>query len=317
MPIRKAGLAMAASLLLAGCVGGRYDAAAPRQVCDSSGCTVRDATKGSFVPRDDATARPQPDADAYRGEDLAQLEADARGGSAAASYKLGLASLYGLAGSQRNAQRAAQYFAVAAEQGHAWAQYRLAQLYANGQGVGRDQTRAMQLTFAAARSGHAQAAHNLGLAFLQGRGLPADPAEAAHWTTVAAENGIAESQYNLGLMYYRGDGVGQQLYEALQWLRRSARGGYVPAQKVVGRLYMTGLDAMGQDIQEARTWLTLAAGKGDADARRWLAEIDRAEREEREFARQLQMQAAQTATYLAAAVLAAALAPPPTYVILY
>ncbi|MBN8892625.1 MAG: sel1 repeat family protein [Rhodospirillales bacterium] len=183
-----------------------------------------------------------------------------------------------------------------------------------GQGVPRDPRRGLELTFAAARGGQAQAAHNLGMAYLQGHGLPPDAVEAVRWLKIAAENGVAEAQYNLGLLYYRGEGVQQRLFDALQWMRRGARGGYVPARKAVGRLYMTGLDTMGQDLTEARVWLTLAAGKGDREARQWIAEIDRAEQQERAYAQQLQLLAAQTALYWAGAAFAAALSPPTTYV---
>ena len=79
-------------------------------------------------------------------------------------------------------------------------------------------------------------------------------------------------------MYFRGDGVSRRSYEALQWMRRSAQNGFLPAQKAVGRLYMTGLEEMGQDLAEARSWLSLAASRGDAEARRWLPQIEQAER---------------------------------------
>ena len=217
----------------------------------------------------------------------------------------------------RNAARAARHLEAAAEQPHAWAEYRVAQLYADGAGVRRDTRRAAELTIAAASHGHGQAAHNLGLAYPQGRGLPADASEAARWFTVAAENGMQEAQYNLGLLYFRGQGVQRQLFDALQWMRRSAEGGFLPAQKAAGRLYMTGLDTTGQDLKGARTWLTAAAGRGDADARRWLAEMDRAEREEREHARRLQLLAAETMAHWSAAVLASWLAPPPVTVYVF
>ncbi len=287
------------------------------RVCDDKGCGYRDPTVASFVPQDDPRATRQADPDAYRGESLAELRAGAQAGDAVAAYKLGQVYLYGLAGTPRNASLAAGNFGIATDQGHPWAQYRLAEMLLNGQGVPRNVQRGTELTFAAAKSGQAQAAHNLGMAYLQGNGLPRDSGEAARWLTVAAEHGVPEAQYNLGLLYERGDGVPRQLYDALQWMRQAAQGGYLPAQVAVGRFYMTGLDTMGQDLQEARTWLTTAAGRGNADAKRWLAEMDRAESEEQEQGRKLQLLEAQTAMYLAGAVLAAALEPPPVYVVAY
>lgn len=141
-----------------------------------------------------------------------------------------------------------------------------------------------------------------------------DPAAAARAFEVAAAAGIPEAQYNLGLMQLRGEGGPRHLFSGLQWLRAAAAGGHLPAQVAVGRIYMTGLDTMGQDLAEARSWLATAAGRGDARARRWLAELDRAEAQEREAAARLRERAGETAAILAAAVLAAALAPPPVVV---
>ena len=302
---------------LTGCVNPPAGPAGTIRVCDTTGCAYRDPAIATPDPREDARTGQQADADIYRGEKLAELQAAAASGDTVANYKLGQAYLYGLGGTPRNPSLAAHSFANAADRGHPWAQYRLAQMLLEGQGVGRDSQRATTLTLAAANGGQPQAACNVGIMYLFGNGMPKDTTEAARWFTLAAENGVAEAQYNLGLLYYRGDGVPQQLYAALQWMRRAAQGGSLAAQAAVGRLYMTGLDTMGQDLQEARTWLTIAAGRGNGNAKRWLAEIDRAEAEEREQGRALQRQAAQTATYLAAAIFAAAIAPPPVYVIRY
>ena len=78
---------------------------------------------------------------------------------------------------------------------------------------------------------------------------------------------------------------------------------------------MTGLEEMGQDLQEARTWLALAAGRGDAEARRWLAQVEAAERAERAIQQRLALLAAETAAMWASVALAIALAPPPPVVV--
>jgi len=119
--------------------------------------------------------------------------------------------------------------------------------------------------------------------------------ESARGLMAAAEAGVADAQYRLATLLFRGgEGVRRQAYPALQWMRRAAEGGDLRAQRAVGRLYMTGLEEMGQDVSEARKWLGMAAARGDAQARRDLASIDRAEREERDFARALAMREAET-----------------------
>ncbi|MBU8547085.1 MULTISPECIES: tetratricopeptide repeat protein [Roseomonadaceae] len=259
----------------------------------------------------DGRGERQADPDLYRGENPAELQQAAREGDARAAYRMGQVLEFGLGGRGRNPAEAMRWYEQAAEANHHWAQFRLAQMLESGR---RDRGRAVRLTVAAAEGGVAQAAYNLGMMHRSGQGVARDAGEAARWLTVAAENGVPEAQYNLGLMYFRGDGVPRQLYDALSWMRQAAQGGYLPAQKAVGRLYMTGLDTMGQDLTEARSWLSLAASRGDREAQGWLRQLDREVREERAFQRELQLQAAETQALWASIALAAFLAPPPVIV---
>ena len=59
----------------------------------------------------------------------------------------------------------------------------------------------------AAEQGHAGAQYNLGLRYATGRGVPEDDAEAVRWYRMAAEQGHAGAQYALGFMYATGRGV--------------------------------------------------------------------------------------------------------------
>lgn len=316
----RGGMATAAlglGLLLAGCqpqmVGGSGFGPGV-QVCDQSGCRIQSSQAQTLVVTDDARLQRQADPDLYRGESAAELRAGAAAGDPGAAYRLGQAYEFGAGGLPRNASQAARNYEVAASAGMPFAMYRLGKLAEQGAAPG-GRARAIQLYADAANGGVAQAAHNLGFLYLQGRGLPRDSAEAAKWFTLAAEKGVPESQYNLGLMLFRGDGLARRSYEALQWMRRSAHNGFLPAQKAVGRLYMTGLEEMGQDLQESRSWLSLAASRGDAEARRWLQQVDQALQAEQAFQQRLALQAQETATMWASVALAAALAPPPVVVI--
>ena len=275
------------------------------RVCEAGRpCEFRPAAAASFRPEDaNRAGERQQDPDAYRGENLAELRAAAQAGDPAAAYRLGLVHQGGLAGAPRDPRLATRYFESAAEAGNPWAQFRLAQMY---DVAGTNRGRSLELKTAAANAGVAEAAAQLGTQYREGRGgVARDPVEAARWFTVAAENGVPQAQYNLGLMYYRGEGVPRQLYEALKWMRQAAAGGHLPAQRAVGQLYLTGLDTMGQDLQEARTWLTSAASRGDRESRRLLAELDRSQAADRDYQRRLQMQSATTAAYWASAAYAA------------
>lgn len=75
----------------------------------------------------------------------------------------------------------------------------------------------------AAEQGHAGAQFNLGLMYAEGRSVPEDHAAAVDWYRMAAEQGHAEAQTNLGIMYAEGQGVTKDDVEATRWFRKAAR----------------------------------------------------------------------------------------------
>ena len=89
--------------------------------------------------------------------------------------------------------------------------------------------------------------------------------------------------YDLGLRYFRGDGVTQNSYQAIVWMRKAAEGGDFDAQKALGRFYLTGLEEMGSDPQEAERWLSIAAGRGDKESAKLLAEASAARQSDQEY----------------------------------
>jgi TPR repeat protein len=96
-----------------------------------------------------------------------------------------------------------------AEQGLAAAQFNLGLLYANGQGVQKDDAQARQWYEKAAAQGHADAQVNLGILFVYGRGVPQDYKIAVYCLRMSANQGNDLAQRKLGLLYERGDGVPQ------------------------------------------------------------------------------------------------------------
>merc|ERR1711988_1305752 len=73
----------------------------------------------------------------------------------------------------------------------------------------------------AADQGHAKAQYNLGSMYHQGQGVAQDYSAATKWLRMAADQGIAQAQCNLGLMYYEGKGVPQNTSKALRWLHKA------------------------------------------------------------------------------------------------
>ncbi|WP_288024093.1 tetratricopeptide repeat protein [Thauera sp.] len=106
----------------------------------------------------------------------------------------------------------------------------------------------------------------------------ADDGRAAALEAIAEQD--PRAAYDLGLRYFRGDGVRQDSYKALTWMRSAAERGHLEAQKALGRFYLTGLEEMGPDPREAEKWLSITAGRGDAEARTLLAEASAARKSE-------------------------------------
>ena len=112
-----------------------------------------------------------------------------------------------------------------AEQGHAVAQYSLGLLYANGQGVPKDDAQARQWYEKSAAQGRADAQVNLGILYDYGRGVPQDFKKAVYWYRLSENQGNDLAQRQLGLLYEHGDGVQQDYVQAYMWYSLGAASG--------------------------------------------------------------------------------------------
>ena len=196
---------------------------------------------------------------------------------------------------------AAASFLLAAEQGHAEAQYLLSTMLDAGQGSTRDEAAAGLWERKAAEQGHAyaqanlsfryysahefaeafnwceRAAHSklawaqyhLGLMFRKGEGVAQSDTEAAYWYRLAATQNFAEAQQKLADLYYFGQGVPRSYEQAAGWYRRAAENGNAEAQFQLGHLYATG-QGVEPDYTQCRHWIRQAALQGHAQASREL-----------------------------------------------
>jgi len=114
----------------------------------------------------------------------------------------------------------------------------------------------------AAEQGVAYAQYRLGLAYYLGNGVLQDDKEAAKWYRLAAEQGYADAQYRLGLAYYLGNGVLQDYKEAVKWYRLAAEQGDASAQLKLGVMYANG-EGLIQDNIYAHMWFNIAASNGE------------------------------------------------------
>lgn len=188
----------------------------------------------------------------------------AEAGSSTAQYNLAVMYANG-EGVPQNDTEAARWYRLAAEQGSVAAQLNLGFVYEAGQGVPRDGAEAIKWYRLAAEQGSAAAQLNLGLMYDEGRDVPRDAAEAVRWYLLAAEQGNAAAQLNLGYMHRYGEGVPQDDAEAARWYRLAAEQGNAAAQSNLGLVYRNGR-GVPQDDAEALRWYRLAADQGNAVA---------------------------------------------------
>ncbi|MBI1685883.1 tetratricopeptide repeat protein [Caulobacter hibisci] len=79
-------------------------------------------------------------------------------------------------------------------------------------------TEAVRMTQADAEAGEADAQYELAELYNQGEGVPADPAQARKWWRAAGEQGQAQAALKLGLAYSSGDGGPEDLAQGYYWL---------------------------------------------------------------------------------------------------
>ena len=76
-----------------------------------------------------------------------------------------------------------------------------------------------------AEQGDVNAQFYLALMYDDGDGVPEDAKEAVRWYQLAAEQGYASAQHNLGMMYRMGEGVIQDFVYAHMWSNIAASNG--------------------------------------------------------------------------------------------
>ena len=165
-----------------------------------------------------------------------------------------------------------EFYKMAAEKGHAEAQYYLGSCYENGYRVGQDYKQAILWYTKAAEQGNADAQLRLGYMYYTGREVGQDYKQAILWYTKAAERGNASAQYYLGVMYENGLGVEQDYKQAVVWYRKSAEQGDADAQFCLGVMYSNN-KGVEKDFKQAVVWYRKSAEQGHVDAQYHLGDI--------------------------------------------
>jgi TPR repeat protein len=228
----------------------------------------------------------------------AALEAQALLGDPDAQFQLGVKYFNGI-GTAQDFAAAAQWFAMAAAQGHADALLNLGLQFMDGHGVEHDLSKAKDLFLDAVAKGQPLAAHNLGyLAETAGHF-----SEAVQWYEKAVELGHVPSLSNVAYAYSNGRGVFQDVRKAFALYEKAVEHDQGIAAANLGTAYLYGhkvdtdhalgyrylhkaaeLDyqqsyyhlaiacdngwGTGQDPTSAQTWMTLAVLSGDPQAQK-------------------------------------------------
>jgi TPR repeat protein len=240
--------------------------------------------------------------------------ARAETGDRAAMTLLGEIYLRGL-GVSPDAERAANWYRLAADRGDREAQATLGVLYARGEGVLRSTSEAVRLLEQAAEAGHSLAAYNAGLVYLEadppdyaaaarwfgrasengnrdaiyalaqltrtGQGVPPDQRRATTLLREAGERGLLEAQVEYAIRLFRGEGAAADEAEALDWFRRAAQRGNAIAQNRLARILFAGR-VIARDPPEAARWhlIARASGLDDPELDHEMLLLTRAERAE-------------------------------------
>jgi TPR repeat protein len=186
------------------------------------------------------------------------------------------------AGDKVAAVKALEY---AADQGHALASWKLGRMYAEGDGVPRDDVKAFEYFSRIADENADEAPDSpragvvasafvaLGTYFLEGiknSTVLVNPEKAAELYLYAASYfGDSTAQYNVAQLYLAGSGVERDERQAARWFNLAAEKGHAGAQALLGRMLLNG---QGVPRERARglMWLMLAKEAADPKRDAWI-----------------------------------------------
>jgi uncharacterized protein len=186
-----------------------------------------------------------------------------------------------------NKEDAMKSLSVAADQGHAPAQWKMARMYAEGDGVPRDDMRAFD-NYSRVCDRHADDAPDsptapfvssafiaLGTYYLKGipdSPIKPDPRRAREMFTYSATYfGDPQAQFVLAHLYFDGVGGQKDRRQGMRWLNLSAEKGYRLAQGELGRILFHGDNGPRQKAR-GLMWLTLASDGADPQQDAWILE---------------------------------------------
>ena len=131
----------------------------------------------------------------------------------------------------------------------------------------QDVARSAELLRTAADAGSPEAQYALATLYKEGNGVPKDPAAAAQLLGAAARSGNEAAQVEYAIVLFNGTGVAKYESAAAAMFRKAAQRGNAVAQNRLARILATGRGAPADPIS-ATKWHTIAKAGGASDV--WL-----------------------------------------------
>ena len=184
-------------------------------------------------------------------------------------------------------EKAVTSLEYAASKGHALAQWKLGRMYAEGDGVPRNDLRAFEY-FRRIASSHADDSPGtpqarfvanafvaLGQYYLEGipkTEVKRDPSRAKEMFSYAASYfADSDAQYYLGRLYLDGVGASSDPRQAARWLGLSAHKGQHQAQALLGAMLFSG-EHLPRQAARGLMWLTIAKDAASAE-QAWIVKL--------------------------------------------
>jgi TPR repeat protein len=189
-----------------------------------------------------------------------------------------------------DAASAIEALKFAAKGGEPLAQWKLAQIYANGEGVPRDDLKAYDYFCQIVGNYDEDNPDRRDLAIVSnafvalgiynlngiaGSKVRPDPKRALQMFQFAATTfGDANAQYHLARMHLEGAGVDKDGREAIRWLFLAADKGHLQAEALLGQTLFSGRDGLQPQRARGLMWLTLAREAAiDSKKDKWIIDL--------------------------------------------
>lgn len=171
-------------------------------------------------------------------------------------------------GVEKDLNEALFWFKEVATKGDKSALYEAGKIY-NDRG---DYTSAFEFYLAAAQLGLEDAQFGVATMYDNGEGVEQNDLEAFKWYKDAAEQGHRDAKYNLAMMYEDGQGIDQNYAEAFKLYKELAEKGDAGAIYQIGEMYKKGLGVK-RNLSLAFDCFSLAQEKGHTEAKDSIEEV--------------------------------------------